>query len=148
LTLIDVALSPDIDPRVALLDECTLIALETLRQEIPQKHSESIREADIIIERAAAEFETEEKAREMDPIVTALRSHINDRVEHELRSIRGGTDEFPDINLEKAGRRIANAILHTPSIRAKEYAVHGQQEEYLRAVNLLFGLEVHHRGAP
>jgi glutamyl-tRNA reductase len=148
LTLIDVALSPDIDPRVALLDECTLIALETLRQEIPQKHSESIREADIIIERAAAEFEVEEKAREMDPIVTALRSHINDRVEHELRSIRGGTDEFPDINLEKAGRRIANAILHTPSIRAKEYAVHGQQEEYLRAVNLLFGLEVHHRGAP
>jgi glutamyl-tRNA reductase len=65
-----------------------------------------------------------------------------------LRSIRGGSGEFQDINLEKAGRRIANAILHTPSVRAKELAVHGQQDEYLRAVNLLFGLEVHHRGAP
>jgi len=84
----------------------------------------------------------------MDPIVTALRSHINERIEHELRSIQGGIGEFQDINLEKAGRRIANAILHTPSVRAKELAVHGQQDEYLRAVNLLFGLEVHHRGAP
>lgn len=147
LTLIDVALSPDIDPRVALLEDCTLIALETLRQKIPQKHSESILEADVIIDRAAADFDTEEKAREMDPIVTALRSHINDRVEHELRSIQGGTGEFRDINLEKAGRRIANAILHTPSVRAKELAMHGQQEEYLRAVNLLFGLEVHDRVA-
>jgi len=148
LTLIDVALSPDIDPRVTLLEGCTLIALETLRQNIPPQHSESIREADVIIDREAAQFDAEERAREMDPIVTALRSHINERIEHELRSIQGGIGEFQDINLEKAGRRIANAILHTPSVRAKELAVHGQQDEYLRAVNLLFGLEVHHRGAP
>jgi glutamyl-tRNA reductase len=148
LTLIDVALSPDIDPRVTLLEGCTLIALETLRQNIPPQHSESIREADVIIDREAAQFDAEERAREMDPIVTALRSHINERIEHELRSIQGGIGEFQDINLEKAGRRIANAILHTPSVRAKELAVHGQQDEYLAAVNLLFGLEVHHRGAP
>jgi len=139
LVIIDVALSLDVDPRVASLTGCTLISLDTLRMHAPRQHSETLRQVDEMLSRETVEFEAEESARAIDPVVSALRIHINEHIEREIREFQR---QAGPLNFEDASRRIANAILHTPSVRAKELASQGQHGEYLRAVQVLFGLEV------
>lgn len=145
LVIIDVALSLDVDPRVQNVEGCTLISLETLRENTPREHSDTLRHVENLVDRETKEFDAEERAREIDPVVSALRLHINRSISKEIEAFER---QSGSVNLDEASRRIANAILHTPSIRAKELARLGQQSEYLRAVELLFGLEVVLHDAP
>lgn len=145
LVIIDVALSLDVDPRVQDVDGCTLISLQTLRDNTPREHSATLRHVEELVDRETEAFASEERAREIDPIVSALRHHINASISKEVEAF--GRQPGP-INLDEASRRIANAILHMPSVRAKELASQGQHTEYRRAVEVLFGLEVRLHDAP
>jgi len=145
LVIIDVALSLDVDPRVQGVEGCALISLQTLRDNTPREHSSTLRHVEDLVDRETEAFNSEERGREIDPIVTALRHHIKASISKEVAAFEG---QRGPINLEEASRRIANAILHTPSVRAKELASQGQHTEYLRAVEVLFGLEVRLHDAP
>lgn len=141
LTMIDVALSPDVDPAVGALEGSRLITLDTLRQHNPVHHREALLHAERLIEDAAAHFETTERTRRVDPLITALRSDIDMRVEQELDIARRNLDADQAREVERAVRRITRAVLHTPTVRAKDLAQAGREDEYAQALSLLFDLQ-------
>ncbi len=140
LLLVDVALSADIDPRVASLPGCTLITLEQLREDNPAEHRDAIVKADRIVEEGAQLFEETERVRRVDPLITALRSDMESRINQEISRARGRfTPEQVD-EIERAVRRVTRALLHTPTVRARQLAKDGREDEYSTALSLLFDL--------
>lgn len=140
LLLIDVALSADIDPRVASLPGCTLITLDHLREENPAEHRDAIVKADRIVEEAAQVFEESERVRRVDPLITALRSDMESRIDQEVSRARGRFNPEQVDEIERAVRRVTRALLHTPTVRARQLAKDGREDEYATALSLLFDL--------
>ena len=140
LTIVDVALSPDVDPVVASWDRCELITLETLRAHNPVQHREALLHAERLVEDAAAHFEDNERARRVDPLIAALRADIDSRVETELDHARRTLEPDQAREVERAVRRITRQVLHTPTIRARDLAKAGREDEYAQALSLLFDL--------
>ncbi len=143
LTIIDVALSPDVDPVVASWERCELITLDTLREHNPVQHREALLHAERLVEDAASHFDNNERTRRVDPLITALRADIDSRVEQELAQARRTLDADHARLVERAVRRITRAVLHTPTIRARDLAKEGREDEYAQALSLLFDLEPH-----
>ena len=141
LHIIDVALSPDVDPAVASLEGCELFTLETLRRFTPVQHREAVLHAERLVEDAAAEFTKRERARQLAPLVHALRSDIDARVEREMQRARKTLDPAHVDAVERAVRQITKAVLHTPTARARDLAKEGREREYEQALSLLFDLE-------
>ena len=141
LQIIDVALSPDVDPAVASLEGCELFTLDTLRRYTPLHHREAVLHAERLVEDAAAAFTDRERARRVDPLIHALRSDIDARVEKELDRARKTLDVTQIEAVERAVRQITHAVLHTPTTKARDLAREGREGEYAQALSLLFDLE-------
>ena len=142
LAFIDVALSKDIAPEVSQISGFQVIDLETLKEHAPAEHLEAIVEAQDIVRAAVFDFETEEKSRAADPVITALRAHVGLWVEQEVESVRRKSGLEAARDVERSLNRVTNAILHAPSVKVKDLAKDGNHEDYLNAVKLLFGLEL------
>ena len=140
LLLIDVALSADIDPRVSSLPGCTLITLDQLREDNPAEHRDAIVKADRIVEEAAQLFEETERVRRVDPLITALRSDMESRINQEVSRARGRFSAEQVDEIERVVRRVTRALLHTPTVRARQLAKDGREDEYATALSLLFDL--------
>jgi len=145
LVLIDVSLSRDIDPEVAMIPECEVIDLELIRDRAPKEHVQSMVTARDIILDAVNEFERELLARSIDPVVAALRDHIAKTVDQEVASVWRKFGDAAAADVRRSLHRVTNTLLHTPTVNAKELASAGKQDEFIRAVRLLFGIEVHER---
>lgn len=139
---IDVSLSRDVDPEVAMMPECEVIDLELIRDRAPSEHFQSIVSARDIIRDAVDEFEQEMLARSIDPVVSALRDHIGRTVDEEVASVRRKLGDAAASDVRRSLHRVTNTLLHTPTVNAKELASAGKQDEFVRAVRLLFGVEV------
>lgn len=142
LVLIDVSLSRDVAPEVSSIDGMTVIDLELIKERAPQEHVNSLMKAREIIHTAVADFEANMTSRTMDPIVAALRAHIGLWVEEEIENVRRKSGNDAANEVQKSLRKVTNAILHAPSVKAKELAIDGNHEDYIRAVRLLFDIEV------
>lgn len=143
LLFIDVSLSRDIDPEVAAMAECEVIDLEHIRDRAPKEHFESIVTARDIIRDAVDDFEQEMLARSIDPVVSALRAHITETVDEEVATVRRKLGDAAADDVRRSLHRVTNTLLHTPTVNAKELASAGKHDEFIRAVRLLFGIEVH-----
>ena len=73
--------------------------------------------------------------REAEPLLPALE---DPGAEIERARSRGDDDG----RTEQALRHLAGVLLHTPSVRARDYARAGAQEAYLTGLEALFGIEV------
>lgn len=135
---IDVALSKDIEPTIAQLENVELIDLEFIKHRAPIQHTATIEAAKAIIEDAVKNFEVELKSQDLDPVVTALRSHVKETAQREIENIKRKYGEETAQDLAKSLLRVANSVLHQPSLKAKTE----NQEDYLKAVQLLFDIEV------
>jgi glutamyl-tRNA reductase len=142
LVLIDVALSKDVAPEVSLISGMTVIDLEEIKTRAPQEHIESLATAKSIIDQCVTEFHERLTARSIDPVVSALRAHVGIWVDAEIESVRSRSGDAAAQEVQRSLRKVANAILHTPSVKAKELAIDGNQQEYVQAVRLLFDIEV------
>lgn len=142
LVLIDVALSKDVSPEVTNLKEFFVIDLEQLRISTPKEHTEAVTQAETLVSEAVAVFEAELTSRSMDPVISALRAHVNLWVEAEIELVRKRQGDEVARGVERSLNRVTNAILHTPTVKAKDLARDGNHEDYLRAVRLLFDLEL------
>ena len=146
LPIIDLALSPDIDPDVALCDFADVINLEVIREFAPREHSSAILEAQDIVLKAVSEFELTESGRTADHAVVAMRTHVMSIINEELERIRTRVDAETAEEVARALHRVSNSILHTPSVRAQELARTGEFADYQKAIHTLFGIELDARG--
>ncbi|AWR20735.1 glutamyl-tRNA reductase [Aurantimicrobium minutum] len=146
LVLIDVSLSKDVAPEVSQLEQMSVIDLEQIKHRAPQEHIESVLTAREIIHTAVTDFENSMASRSIDPVVAALRSHIGLWVDEEIESVRRKSGNSAAEEVQKSLRKVTNAILHAPSVKAKELAVDGNHDDYINAVRLLFNIEVNEGG--
>ena len=146
LVIVDVALSKDVAPAVHNLVGCFVLDLERLKELTPQEHSISIDSAREIVTAAAEEFESEQRAKSMGPIITALRDHIGMRVDQEIDSVKHRLDPQTVTEIRKSLSRVKDSILHTPSLNARNLAGTGNQAEYVNAIRVLFDIEIGENG--
>ncbi|MEX5298715.1 glutamyl-tRNA reductase [Kocuria sp. CPCC 205292] len=142
-TVVDLALTRDFDPAVADLPGVELITLESVRVAAPEETRESVEAASGIVERAAQEFAASQDARDMDAAIVALRKHTMAVLDAELEKVtahHGCTAAQEQIEL--AMRRMVRSLLHTPTVRARELAAQGRQDEYITGLEALYGIEV------
>jgi glutamyl-tRNA reductase len=143
LIAIDLALTHDFDPAVSELDGVELLTLESVRLAAPQEQAESLAQASSIVKDAAKAFEQERQARSMDSAIVALRRHTMNVLDAEMEKVRarhGCTAAAEEV--EFALRRMVKQLLHVPTVRARELAANGQQEEYIAGLEALYGITV------
>jgi glutamyl-tRNA reductase len=149
LVAIDLALTRDFDPAVGKLDGVDLLTLESVRLAAPQEQAESLMQASCIVKGAARSFELEREARSVDPAIVALRRHTMNVLNAEVEKIRarhGCTAAAGEVEL--ALRRVVRQLLHVPTVRARELAATGRQDDYVAALETLYGISVEQPPAP
>ncbi|MGN6442819.1 MAG: glutamyl-tRNA reductase [Arthrobacter sp.] len=143
LIAIDLALTHDFDPAVGELEGVELLTLESVRLAAPQEQAESLAQASGIVKGAAKAFEQEREARSVDSAIVALRRHTMNVLDAEMEKVRarhGCTAAAEEV--EFALRRMVKQLLHVPTVRARELAANGQLDDYVAALEALYGITV------
>ncbi len=145
LSLIDLALPHDVDPGVADLPGVTLINLADLADEL--RESESGREVEAvrsIVGQEVTAFLSARRQASVTPTVVALRSMATAVVDAEMERLSGRLPDLDDAaraEVLQAVRRVADKLLHQPTIRVKELANETGAVSYAAALAELFALD-------
>ena len=142
LPMIDVALASDFASDVRLLDTVDVIDLDVVRKNAPKEHGEEIELANEIVQKAVIKFENEQSARTMDPAIAAMRSHVGILIDLEVKRVRDRAGDEVAADVEFSLHRVTNALLHTPSVRARSLVRDGEQKDYRTAIQVLFGIDL------
>ncbi|GAA4911393.1 glutamyl-tRNA reductase [Nesterenkonia rhizosphaerae] len=143
LTVIDLALTHDFTPDVAELPGVELITLESVKVAAPEETEDSVDQARAVVAESVQQYLTERRERSADDAIVALRRHTQQVLDEEMERVRkahGCTAAAEEV--EFAMRRIVRKLLHTPTVRARELAAQGRTEDYVAALEAVFGLEV------
>ncbi|MCU1633499.1 MAG: glutamyl-tRNA reductase [Micrococcaceae bacterium] len=143
LVVIDLALSHDFDPAVGTLDDVELITLESVRAAAPGEQSDALAQASDLVRDAARSFEEQQTTRAMNAAIVALRRHTQSVLDSEMERVRaqhGCTAAAEEV--EFALRRMVRQLLHVPTVRARELAAEGRQDEYTAGLQALYGIDV------
>ncbi len=154
LVFLDLALPRDIDPAVRELPGVRLVDIEDLRQAAATgtAHDDTGRSSALplvrgIVDEEVAEFRAIRRANEVAPTVVALRAQARDVVESELSRLHGRLPDDLDARtrteIGRAMRRVADKLLHRPTVRVKELAAAPDGEAYEAALRQLFDLDLH-----
>jgi glutamyl-tRNA reductase len=142
--LIDLAMPHDVDPAAADLPGVTLVGIETLVRALADSpvaaDAEQVRE---IVAGEVAAFLASRAAARVTPTVVALRSMATEVVAAELDRLDGRLPELtPEVRDELAQtvRRVADKLLHAPTVRMKELAHRPGGVSYADALAELFSL--------
>lgn len=138
--VIDLGLPRNVSPDVTSVAGVELLDLETIGLHAPLEILDASAEARAIVDKAARKFSVVADEQSLTPAVVALRKHVFDALDAEVERARARGDE--DGRTEQALRHLAGVLLHTPSVRARDYARAGAQEAYLTGLEALFGIEV------
>ncbi len=152
LVLLDLALPRDVDSTVGALPGVCLIDLETLgavSKEGPPGAAGPARMADIVAVRRIvadelARYLQAGRAAKVAPTVVALRAKAASVVEAELARLESRLRDLdPSTRREIAQSmgRVADKLLHGPTVRVKELVGAPGAESYETALRVLFELE-------
>ena len=146
LLVVDVGVPRNIDPGVGEVFGVTLLDIDDLRafgeQSLAQRRQEIGKVREIIAEELDR-HRIERTAREVAPLVTALRAHVDDVRTAELERHRAKLDALDPAareTVEQLTRGIVNKLLHEPTVRVKDAAGTARGELYADALVELFGL--------
>ncbi|MDQ3628668.1 MAG: glutamyl-tRNA reductase [Actinomycetota bacterium] len=144
-TLVDLALPRDIDPAVAALPGVHHIALSTLVEKLEGGPvAEDVEQVRAIVGAEVAAFRTARSAARVTPTVVALRSMATEVVTSELDRLERrlpGLDPQVRAELQQSVRRVADKLLHSPTVRIKELADSPGGSHYAEALADLFRLD-------
>jgi glutamyl-tRNA reductase len=144
ITLVDLALPHDIDPSVVDLPGVTLVTLADLADDL--RGSEAGAEVEAVRTIVTDEVEAFLSARRragVTPAVVALRSMATGVVESEMQRLERRLPTLDDATraeLLHSLRRVADKLVHQPTIRAKELG-DGAAVSYATALAELFALD-------
>jgi glutamyl-tRNA reductase len=145
LAIIDLALPHDVAPEVGDLPGVTLIGLRRLGEEL-RNHQASL-EVDGVRQIVAEEIRVFSSARRqasVTPTLVALRSMATEVVEAEIERLLTRLPNLADddrAQVEMAVRRVADKLLHQPTVRVKELANETGAISYAAALAELFALD-------
>ncbi len=144
LAIVDLALPHDVDPDVASLPGVSLVGLARLADELSE--ADSVRDVqgvrDIVSQETHA-FLTARRQASVTPTVVALRSMATSVVDaemHRLETRLPGLDDATRAEVLRAVRRVADKLLHEPTVRIKELASATGAISYAAALTELFAL--------
>jgi glutamyl-tRNA reductase len=145
LAVIDLALPRDIDPAVAELPGVVLVDLATLAAEL-EGNGERAEVADVrkIVGQELSAYLSARRSASVTPTVVALRTMATGVVESELQRLAGRLPDLDDAaraEIEQAVRRVADKLLHQPTVRVKELANESGAISYAAALAELFALD-------
>ena len=149
-TLVDLSLPRDIDAAVAELPSVTLINIEELHRRLGASGqpanvvgTQARQHAEQIVAEEAAIFDSEQRVREVAPVITQLRVGAAETADAELDKLRTrlpGLDEDEFEEVSRTVRRVVDKILHYPTVKIKELAGSQNKVSYEIAIEELFGL--------
>ena len=145
LAVIDLALPHDVDPAVTALPDVELIGLARLAEEL---HGGEIAEDVAAVRRVVTEevtsFLAARRSSAVTPTVVALRTMATGVVDAEMARLGARLPDLdPDARseVEQAVRRVADKLLHQPTVRVKELANETGAVSYATALAELFSLD-------
>jgi glutamyl-tRNA reductase len=146
LFIIDIAVPRDVEPAVSSLSNVFLYDIDDLKQVVDanlEQRKREIPRVQAIIDQEAAAFMAWLQTLEVVPTIVDLRDHVEDIRDAEVRWAMG---KLSHLSTQEQGvilalsRRIANKILHRPTIRLKERANGQEASRYVEALRDLFDL--------
>jgi glutamyl-tRNA reductase len=162
LAVLDLALPRDVDPAVAELPGVTVVDLtligEASRRVADDDTSPAASDsepgsrvvgADVVAEvwrmvsAEVARYDAATRGERVVPTITALRGKADEVVEAELARFDGrvpGLDPRARHEVERTVRRVVDKLLHTPTVRAKQFAAESGVS-YADALRELFDLD-------
>jgi len=145
LAIVDLALPHDVDPVVGELPGVTLIPLQALARSVHNgtAHAEVRAVRSIVAEEVSAYTAAREASR-VAPTVVALRTMATGVVAAELERLFARLDELDDdqrAEISRTVRRVADKLLHEPTVRVKELAGRAPESTYAEALAELFALD-------
>ena len=145
LAVIDLALPHDVDPAVTALPDVELIGLARLAEEL---HGGEIAKDVAAVRRVVTEevtsFLAARRSSAVTPTVVALRTMATGVVDAEMARLCARLPDLdPDARseVEHAVRRVADKLLHQPTVRVKELANETGAVSYATALAELFSLD-------
>jgi glutamyl-tRNA reductase len=148
LAVVDLALPHDVDPAVADVPGVTLVGLKRLADELAAEDPDAGVDLDGVRRIVTEEIQAFLDARRLasvTPTVVALRTMATGVVEAELARLdsRLPADLAPEVRaeLELAVRRVADKLMHQPTVRVKELANTTGAVSYAAALAELFALD-------
>jgi glutamyl-tRNA reductase len=145
MAILDLALPHDVDPAVADLPGVRLVGLASLARELEEGPAgtevEGVRS---IVGQELSAFLGARRAASVTPTVVALRTMATGVVDAELDRLRTRLphlDEAERGEVELAIRRVADKLLHQPTVRVKELANATGAVSYAAALAELFSLD-------
>ena len=146
LLVVDVAVPRDVDPAVADVGGVTLLDIDDLRAFAETGIAERRREVahvEAIIEAEVARYTAVSTARELAPLVVALRDRAEEVRRSEVERYRSrleGLDENQLDAVEGLTRGILAKLLHEPTVRLKDAAGSARGDRLAEALRSLFDL--------
>jgi glutamyl-tRNA reductase len=142
---VDIAVPRDIEPDVAELSDVYLYTIDDLQKVIQEGQSSRAAaavDANRILDDEIRRYLTIQRAKQVSPVITALREHgesIRDQVLRDaMRRLNKGVDNREVIEFATAS--LMKKLLHKPSVRLRE-AGEASEEEIIAATRSLFGIE-------
>ncbi len=145
LVIIDLALPRDVARGVGQLDGVDLLDLERLQSLAHlEPDDRDLFEARAIVSAEVAGLLAEQRADELAPLISALRGRAKQVVDGELRRVAGRLPALDPTQLEvveNAMRRVADKLLHQPTVRMKELVTGPAGASYTPVLRALLGLD-------
>lgn len=145
LMICDLGLPRNVDPIAAQLPGVQIIDIEGLRGDAQTRAATDDAEAArAIVAGELADYLAAQRQAEVTPTVAALRQRAADLVEAEILRLE---TRLPDLEpgqrdeVAKAVRRVADKLLHAPTVRVKQLASTGNGDLYAEALRELFELK-------
>jgi glutamyl-tRNA reductase len=145
MAFVDLALPHDVDPEVGQLDGVTRIDLVDLADELEASDAgREVAEVRRIVTEEVSAFLAARRSASVTPTVVALRSMATSVVDAEMERLDHRLPELsPEARAEvlRAVRRVADKLLHEPTVRVRELANETGAVSYAAALAELFALD-------
>jgi glutamyl-tRNA reductase len=146
LAVVDLALPHDVDPSVGELPGVELIGLARLADELQQGEiAEEVAAVRAVVADEITSFLAARRSSAVTPTVVALRTMATGVVDAEMARLRSrlpaDLDPVVHEEVEHAVRRVADKLLHQPTVRVKELANEAGAVSYAAALAELFSLD-------
>jgi glutamyl-tRNA reductase len=146
LFFIDIGVPRDVEPGVNALDPVFCYDIDDLRQVVEANLRERQREAqaaEALVEREAARFWARAGDVEVVPTIVSLRERLEAIRRAEVDKALGmlpAADAQTRRAIEAMSQSIVNKILHTPTVKLREFSRGGHGRSWAEVVRELFGL--------
>ena len=155
LMLVDLSLPRDIDDAVAEVEGVDLVNIERLSNSLQAADTDLAAgtsphvQARRIVNEELEAYASEQRVRDVVPAVSALRKRAANLIQCEVARLEQKHPELDERqmgDINRALKRVADKLLHEPTVRAKKLAANSGSVSHETALQELFGLQLEGSG--